>query len=287
VNYPVKIVLLINLPLHRTVHAESDNERIVFASGVAALMVDMLQSILQLLDLAPCSLLFLVDRVLKVTAQTLDLLDLLAQVTAQTRQPTDDIGLNLTRLVGLGERVSVEVLQDARRVGKAIVRHHDGGVRDATHGALDLADGFGAGVVGALNLAEVGDQRLEQLAPGLETIGQDISRRALGGHRGVEGGVEVLGLVAAGYAPDTSSGDTPATAAALDAAGGSSRSAHARLLLEGVVSRRHALLAVRDGGGGARGGAVYTCGMLRVDGGVGTRSVKILVELSSEALLAH
>ena len=160
-------------------------------------------------------------------------------------------------------------------------------MRDATHGALYLADGFGAGVVGALDLTEVGDERLEQLAPGLEAVGQDVGGRALGGNRGVEGRVEVLGLVAAGYAPDASSGDTPAAAAALDATGGSSRAAHAGLLLEGVVSRRYALLAVRDGSGGARGGAVDTCGMLRVDGGVGAGGVEILVELTGEALLAH
>ena len=160
-------------------------------------------------------------------------------------------------------------------------------MRNTTHGALDLADGFGAGVVGALDLTEVGDERLEQLAPGLEAVGQDVGRRALGGNRGVEGRVEVLGLVAAGYAPDASSGDTPAAAAALDAASGSGRAAHAGLLLEGVVSRREALLAVRDGSGGARGGTVDTCGMLRVDGGVRARGVEILVELACEALLAH
>ena len=78
VNYPVEVVLLINLSLNGAVHAESDNKRIIFAGRVAALMVDVLQSILQLLDLTPCSLLFLVDRVLKVAAQTLDLLYLLA-----------------------------------------------------------------------------------------------------------------------------------------------------------------------------------------------------------------
>lgn len=117
----MKIVLLVNLPLNSAVHAESDNKRIIFAGRVAALMVDVLQSILQLLDLTPCSLLFLVDRVLKVAAQTLDLLDLLAQVTAQAGKAADDVGLNLTRLVGFGKGVSVEVLQDARRVGKAIV----------------------------------------------------------------------------------------------------------------------------------------------------------------------
>jgi hypothetical protein len=65
----------------------------------------------------------------------------------------------------------VEVLQNAGRVGKTIVRHHDGGMRNAAHGALDLANGFGAGFVGALYLAEVGDQRLEQLTPGLEAVG--------------------------------------------------------------------------------------------------------------------
>jgi hypothetical protein len=103
----------------------------------------------------------------------------------------------------------------------------------------------------------------------------------------VKGGVEILGLVAASHAPDASSGDTPAAAAALDAAGGSGRATHAGLLLEGVVSRRQALLAVRDGCRGTRGRAVDTCGMLRVDSGVGTRGVEILVELASEALLTH
>jgi hypothetical protein len=283
----VKIVLLINLPLDRAIHAESDNKWIILAGRVAALMINMLQSILQLLNLTPCSLLFLVDRVLEVTTQTLDLLDLLAQVTAQAGKASDDIGLDLARLVGFGEGVSVEILQDARRVGKTIVRHHDSGMRDATHGALDLADGFGAGFVGTLDLAEVRDQRLEQLAPGLEAVGQDISRRALGGNRGVEGGVEVLGLVAAGYAPDTSSGDTSATAATLHAASGSGCAPHAGLLLESVVSRRYALLAVRDGSGCARGRAIYSCSMLRVDGGVWTRCVEILVELASKALLTH
>ena len=117
----MKIVLLVNLPLNSAVHAESDNKRIILAGRVATFMIDVLQSILQLLNLAPCSLLFFVDRILKVTAQTLDLLDLLAQVTAQAGKAADDVGLNLTRLVGFGKGVSVEVLQDARRVGKAIV----------------------------------------------------------------------------------------------------------------------------------------------------------------------
>ena len=117
----MKIVLLVNLPLNSAVHAESDNKRIILAGRVATFMIDVLQSILQLLNLAPCSLLFFVDRILKVTAQTLDLLDLLAQVTAQAGKAADDVGLNLTRLVGFGKGVSVEVLQDARRVGKTIV----------------------------------------------------------------------------------------------------------------------------------------------------------------------
>ena len=290
VNYPVKIVLLVNLPLDRAIHTESDNKWIIFAGGIAAFVVDMLQSILQLLDFTPCSILLLVDGVLEVTAQTLNLLDLLAQVTAQARKTTNDVAFDFARLVGFGERVPVEVFQDASRVGKTIVRHHDGGMRDATNGALDLADGFGAGVIGALNLAEVGNQRLEQLAPGLEAVGQNVCRRALSGNRSVECRVEVLGLVAASHAPDASSGDAPATATALDAAGGPGRAAHARLFLESVVPGGHALvggLAVGDGGGGARGGAVDTRGMLRVDGGVRTRGVEVLVELTSEVLLAH
>jgi hypothetical protein len=59
----------------------------------------------------------------------------------------------------------VEFLEDVSRIGKAIVGQHHSGVRNAIDGALDLSRGFGACVVRILNLAEVGDQRLEQLAP--------------------------------------------------------------------------------------------------------------------------
>jgi hypothetical protein len=55
----------------------------------------MLQSLLELLHLPSCSLLFLINGVLEVAAQALDLLDLLAQITAEASQPTDDIVLNL------------------------------------------------------------------------------------------------------------------------------------------------------------------------------------------------
>jgi hypothetical protein len=59
----------------------------------------------------------------------------------------------------------VKFLENVSRIGKAVVGQHHSGVRDAIDSALDLGGGFGACVVRVLNLAEVGDQRLEQLAP--------------------------------------------------------------------------------------------------------------------------
>jgi hypothetical protein len=59
----------------------------------------------------------------------------------------------------------VKFLENVSRIGKAVVGQHHSGVRDAIDSALDLGGGFGASIVGILNFTEVGDQRLEQLAP--------------------------------------------------------------------------------------------------------------------------
>jgi hypothetical protein len=58
-------------------------------------VIGVLQSLLKLLDLPSCSLLFLINGVLEVAAQALDLLDLLAQITAEASQTADDIVLYL------------------------------------------------------------------------------------------------------------------------------------------------------------------------------------------------
>jgi hypothetical protein len=58
-------------------------------------MIGMLQSLLEFLDLPSCSLLFLINGVLEVAAQALDLLDLLAQITAEAGQTTNYIVFNL------------------------------------------------------------------------------------------------------------------------------------------------------------------------------------------------
>lgn len=287
----MQIVLLVNLLLNHAVDAESDNIRVIL-SGDAILVVGVLQRILQLLHLPPGRLLLLVDGVLKVAAQALDLLDLLVQVAAQAGEARDHVVLDLARLVRLGDRVPVEVLQDARRVAEAVVRDEDGRLRDAAHRVLDLANGFGARVVGVLDLTEVGDQRLQELAPGLETVGENVGRRALGRDGSVEGAVEVLGLGAAAHTPAADALDAArcqalAAAAALEAAGAT----HAHFLLESVVPRRCALvgLAMSDSSGGSGGGAVHARALVTVDdGGDGTIGcVEVLVELAAEALFAH
>ncbi|KAI3488057.1 hypothetical protein L1887_47935 [Cichorium endivia] len=132
------------------------------------------------------------------------------------------------------------------------------------HVVLDLA-----------RLVRLGDRvPVEELAPGLETVGENVGRRALGRDGSVEGAVEVLGLGAAAHTPAADALDAArcqalAAAAALEAAGAT----HAHFLLESVVPRRCALvgLAMSDSSGGSGGGAVHARALVTVDdGGDGT-----------------
>lgn len=120
----MQIVLLVDLLLHSTVNTQSNDVRIVLACGAAILVVGVLKSLLKLLNFPSCGLLFLIDGVFEVAAQALDLLDLLAQVAAQASQSTDNVILDLARLVSLGERVSVEIFEDASSIGETIVGQH-------------------------------------------------------------------------------------------------------------------------------------------------------------------
>lgn len=63
--------------------------------------------------------------------------------------------------------------------------------------------------------------------------------------------------------------------------------AHARFLLEGIVSGGN-VLTVRNGSRGTGGRAVDVCTLHATDGGVGASGrIEVLVELAAEALLAH
>ena len=143
-THSVKVVLLINLLLDCTVDAKPDDVWVVLASCAAILVVGMLQRFLELLDFPPCSLLFLINGVLEVAAQALDFLDLLAEITAESTQTADDVVFDLARLVGFSERVSVEVLENASRIGKTVVGQHHSRVRNSADRALNLGNSFGA-----------------------------------------------------------------------------------------------------------------------------------------------
>ena len=92
----MEIVLFVNLPLHHPLHPQSDDERVIPPNSLAILVVCVLECVLQLFNLLSRRILFLVDAVLKVPAQVLDLFDLLCQITTQTCQGRDHIGLYLT-----------------------------------------------------------------------------------------------------------------------------------------------------------------------------------------------
>lgn len=78
----MQVVLLINLLLNGAINPQTNHIWIVLADRI--LVVGMLESILELLNLSPRVVLFLLNRVLEVTAQALDFLDLLAEITPQS-----------------------------------------------------------------------------------------------------------------------------------------------------------------------------------------------------------
>lgn len=149
----------------------------------------------------------------------------------------------------LDDRVLVEVGEDPRGISEPAIRHEDRRVYHIGDGVLHLMDGLCASIVGVLNLAKVGDETLQQLSPGLEAVGQYLSRGSCRRHRGGEDAVEVgiVGICAARYAAETACAETLFAAAALDTAA----TLEARFLLERIVARHSS-----NCGGGGGGGSV-------------------------------
>jgi hypothetical protein len=232
-TYAVQVVLLVDLLLDSSVDSESDDVGITLAAGIRN--AGIFQCILQLLHLLSRDVLLFLHRVLEVTAQTLNLLDLLAEITAQAGQCADDVILNVPRFVGLGDGALVVVFEDTRRLAETVPVHEDCWVAQIRKRVLHLVKGFGAHLVGGLNLTKVRDEAFEQLTPCLEAVCQGLRGRAVGGNRCVECAIEVAAVVAAN-ASDAARSETFAATAALQA----TSSAHTRAFLECVVSRNAA-----------------------------------------------
>ena len=153
----MEIVLLINLALNLTVDSQSQEERILLASGGSLVDFAFVENIGESGDGLAGVVHLLVYRVLEVAGEVLDLLDLLLQITAQTSESEDDILLNLTGLVRLLHSLFVIVTEQLESVIDSGRLEEAGGGGDIVGGVAELDQGLGSAFVVVLNLAEVRD----------------------------------------------------------------------------------------------------------------------------------
>jgi hypothetical protein len=258
----MQVVLLVNLPLDLALHSQANDIRVALACNSRRIRVDYRQRLFECRHALPCCLLLLLDIVLEVARQRLDFLNLLRQISSQAAELVDDVGLNIAGLIGFDNGLLVEVAQDAVGVVEAALGHERSGRIGVVDDVGDLEQALCAVLVGGRDLAEVGDEVFEELAPSclvlvaclphchmevptLEAVGQDLGGRALGRHGRVKDALVALIamlLVVDGHAAYAARVHASPAAAALDGA----------LLLEGATARGRGPLVQC---GGAAGGA--------------------------------
>jgi len=86
----------------------------------------------------------------------------------------------------------VVVGEETRGILDTAVGDEDAGLLHVLDDIRHLHQRLAAVVVGSLDLAEVGDERLEKGAPGLEPVCQDLGRAAVSWDRRVQGAVVIV-----------------------------------------------------------------------------------------------
>ena len=185
----MKIILLVDLSLNGTINAKP-NEKGVALRTIADVCV--IEGVGESSYGLSGRLSFLVNSVLEVAAQTLDLLDLLGEIGTKTTQGLDDVGLDILGLVGLGKRMLVVVGEEACGVLNSTVGDEDARLLHVLDDIRYLHQRLATVVVGGLNLAEIGDERLEKGTPCLETICQYLCGAAVSWNRRVQGAIVVV-----------------------------------------------------------------------------------------------
>lgn len=101
----MKVVLLINLLLNLPLYAQSNQKRIILARNGMWICIHNRQSILESIYSLPSVILLFIHRVLEVTRQGFDFLDLLSQICSQSAQLVDNVALNVSGFRSFGDRV--------------------------------------------------------------------------------------------------------------------------------------------------------------------------------------
>jgi hypothetical protein len=176
----MKIVLLIDLPLNLTFDAQADHIRVALACNSGGVGVDQSQCFLERCHALPCSFLFLLHAVLEVAREGLDLLDLLRKIRSQAAQLVDDIGFDVAGFVCFDDGLLVEVAKYAVCVVEAALGKERSGGIGVVDDVGDLEQAFGTVLIRRRNLAKVGDEVFEELAPSCQMLVYVPSRLAKG-----------------------------------------------------------------------------------------------------------
>lgn len=123
----MKIVFFVKLLFYLTLDTEAHYKGIALASDRRRVRVDYCQGFLEGCDTLSCGLFLLLHVVLKVPRERLDLLDLLRQISSETTELIDDICLDITSLVGLGDGLFVKVAEDAVCIIQSSLNEQRGG----------------------------------------------------------------------------------------------------------------------------------------------------------------
>jgi hypothetical protein len=109
----VEIVLLVNLSLDLALNTQADDVGIAFTRDSTRVGIDHSQRFLELRYTFSCILFLPLDVVLEIARERLDLLDLLSEICSKAAELIDDISLDVSCLVGLGNGLLVEVAENA------------------------------------------------------------------------------------------------------------------------------------------------------------------------------
>ncbi len=161
----MQVVFLVNLALNLAVDSQAQQKWVLLASGRRRILLILIEVVGQATDSAASVAHFLFDRILKIARELLDLLYLLLQVTAQASEGENDILLNVPCLARLRDGSLIVSAYHLDSVVNAGRLEKVAGRVEVVGGIVEFAECLGALLIMRLNLAEVGNEVLEDLSP--------------------------------------------------------------------------------------------------------------------------
>lgn len=162
----MQIILLVDLPQQLSIHCRFDNKRIAFPRCRTWIRICKTKSILQLLYSSSGCFCFLFYIVFEISRQAFNFLNFLLQVASETSELYNHFIFYCLCFVALTDCLLVVGLQNLCHIANSALC-------EKPRRGIDIPDDIGKGVqrlgthfVSFLNITEVRDQILEDLAPG-------------------------------------------------------------------------------------------------------------------------